>query len=119
MKHSTGRITRSQELRFERMREIGCIACWKEGHRDLICGASENHHLNFDGKAGQRRLGHDFSIPLGQWHHQGIPKPGIRPENMALLFGPSLRLQSKKFRETYGSDSELLAETNRLIGEQT
>ncbi len=37
---------------------------------------------------------------------------------MESMYGPSLRLSSKRFHEEFGSDDELLWKTNELICEQ-
>ncbi len=117
MKKSTGKPTKAQVERFEALKELGCIACIKTlGIRALHCGPTEIHHLNLGGKAGQKRLGHDFTIPLGPWHHRAVLALGWTSSESARFYGPSLAKQSKAFRERYGSDGELLAEVNKLIG---
>jgi hypothetical protein len=95
-------ITAAHKARWSRFPAIGCLACRKEG---LANPNTQVHHLNVGGKAGQKRRGHDFTIPLCPWHHQGH---GFGP-------GPSLAKQSKAFRAAYGTDDELLAWTNELI----
>ncbi len=118
MKKSTGKPTKAQVERFEALKELGCIACRK---RTVIhamhCGPAEIHHLNLGGKAGQKRRGHDYTIPLCAWHHRG---KGYDPMMLSFMLpldiGPSLAKQSKAFRERYGTDDELLAEVNKLIG---
>ncbi len=112
MKKSTGKPTKAQVERFEAMQEIGCIACRKMGNR----GGAEIHHLNLGGKAGQKRRGHDFTIPLCAWHHRGVPMPGLSVAWTTLNRGPSLSTQSRLFRAAFGTDDELLAEVNKLIG---
>jgi hypothetical protein len=114
MRKSTGKPTKSQAKRFERFNAIGCIACRKTGN--LFCGPVEAHHLNLGGRAGQKRRGHDYTIPLGQWHHRGLTLPGRTLTDMREVFGPSLARQSKAFREFFGSDDQLLAEVNQLLG---
>ena len=112
MKKSTGKPTEDQAKRLETISRLRCVACWDSGR---VCGHTEVHHLNLDGKAGQKRRGHDFTIPLGRWHHQGIPLNGFTSEQMRLFFGPSLKLHSREFRAEYGSDDELLAKVNQLL----
>jgi hypothetical protein len=87
-----------------------CIACQIEGCRQPM--KTTEHHLNLDGKAGQKRRGDEYSIPLCEWHHHGYPAKGEKADTMAHQFGPSLALSSKMFRFTYGSDDQLLALTN-------
>jgi hypothetical protein len=104
------RITKAHAERFEAIKSLGCLACRKL-NLPMFCGPIEAHHL----LSGGRRRGHDQCIPLGKWHHQGIPWRTLTTKQMAEAFGPSLRLQSKLFHETFGSDDELLAEAERLI----
>lgn len=102
---------RAREHRFRRLKELGCVACWKAGKPNV---PAEIHHLNLGGKAGQKRRGDEFTIPLCPWHHQGNPGE-LRAENAYLLIGPSLKLHSREFRSEFGSDDELLAKVNDLI----
>jgi len=101
--------------RFQRLTEMGCVACRKLGY---LCWPVEIHHLNLDGKAGQERRGDEFTIPLCAWHHQGNPGSRMTPKASETLFGPSLKLHSKRFRAEFGSDNELLALTNQWLEQQ-
>lgn len=80
------------------------------------CGQTEIHHLNGGGKAGQKRRGDEFTIPLGTWAHRGIPLAGWTAKQMEAAYGPSLARTSKKFRECYGSDEVLLIRANVALG---
>lgn len=102
------RATKAEKARFDKLSRILCVACWDTG---LCCGKTECHHL----LSGGRRRGHLFTVPLGKWHHQGIPLAGSDTTTMTKLYGPSLRLQSKAFHEAYGTDNELLAKVNDLL----
>jgi hypothetical protein len=109
-------LTPSQrEARFSALRELGCIACRLE-KAPILCGVTEIHHLTIGGYAGQKRRGDLETIPLGRWHHQGIPKVGRTSAHMEELYGPSYRFTSREFRKSYGSDDQLLARVNELIG---
>jgi hypothetical protein len=112
VKKSTGKPTKAQQDRFVRLRNIGCIACRKRG---FLCVVPEIHHCNLDGKAGQKRRGHDFTLPLCGWHHQGKPGPLWSAKFTKDLLGPSLKLQSRAFRQEFGTDDELLAEVNAML----
>lgn len=105
--------TTARDRRFGRIREIGCLASRKRGWFVL----PDVHHLNTGGHAGQKRRGDEFTIGLSPWHHRGIPIDGLTPEGCRRLLGPSLKLEPNAFRETFGSDDELLAEQNELIEE--
>jgi hypothetical protein len=114
VRKSTGKPTKAQALRFEKLKRLGCIACKKE---QTHSPTPDIHHLNLGGRAGQKRRGHDFTIPLCVWHHAGRRfRDDVSPLAFRLIYGPSLAKQSKLFREIYGTDDELLAETNKLIG---
>ena len=105
--------TKAQVKRFERMKMLGCIACRKYGVL-MYCGPIEAHHL----LSGGMRRGHSETVPLGRFHHRGMPLDGKTTKQMTEYFGPSLRLESKRFHEVFGDDSSLLAETNALLENQ-
>ena len=103
---------KAREHRFRRLKEIGCIASWLDG---LPGVPAEIHHLNMGGRAGNKRRGDEFTIPLSAWHHRGVPRDGYTVTQMRMLYGPSLALHSKAFRQRYGADDELLAKVDDLI----
>jgi hypothetical protein len=104
--------TNFAKARWSRFPGIGCIACRKGGKHNFN---TQVHHLNTGGRAGQKRRGDDFTIPLCAWHHQALP-PNGKTRKWALEFmGPSLALSSKAFRARYGTDEELLDFTNNLL----
>lgn len=113
MKHSTKRPNSTDQARFEMLKDLGCIACINEGVSPT-CGYPEMHHL----LSGNKRRGHDCTIPLGPWHHRGVrPAWSDSDEDAAQMYGPSLAKGSKPFHQAYGGDDELLAQVNRMIGE--
>lgn len=97
--------------RYQRIYEIGCLACRRLGYFN----SCQAHHLNEDGKAGQKRRGDAETIGLCPWHHVGEAIRGWTRAQCRRLLGPSLALESRAFRAEFGSDDELLAEENRLI----
>ena len=99
-------ITASDRKRFENFNVIGCICCKAEG---LYRVPVEAHHL----LSGNRRRGHQFSLPLCRWHHRG--ETMLTKDQATQTWGPSLADGSKPFHERYGSDDELLAKTNELL----
>jgi hypothetical protein len=98
---------KARELRFRRLKEIGCLACWMIGFPDVY---PEIHHQNLGEHAGQKQLGDEFTVPLCGWHHQGHG-----PASLYETLGPSLKLHTAEFREKFGSDETQLAKTNDLI----
>ena len=116
--HSTGRPTKAQASRFERMRELGCIACRigrSIGIPTAMFGSNglEIHHL----LSGGRRIGHDATICLCHYHHQAkflmFPDQGYCAH--ALIFGPSLEHEPNAFRMVYGREDAQLAYQNALL----
>lgn len=106
--------------RFDALRARGCICCLKNLADDVADGGDylatamyvEIHHLNGGGHHGQKRRGDEYTIALCPWHHRGQgPSKAYRQ-----LYGPSWAKGSKPFRAVYGTDDELLALANRLIG---
>jgi hypothetical protein len=103
---------RAREHRFRRLYEIGCLACFDEG---MPGAPAQIHHLNLGGRAGQKQLGDECTIPICPWHHQGHVHAGQTISSMTLQYGPSLAHQSKAFRAKYGTDTKLLARANDMI----
>lgn len=104
---STCKPTKREAERFALMRDFGCILCDMLG----IGRAGEIHHLTVGGKHGQKRRGHRFTICACEYHHRGVDW-----SDGTLNLGPSYALQPRAFRERFGSDDELLALQDELIG---
>lgn len=114
---STGAPTQAEAARIVACKEGPCIAC-KVRHE---AGHSPNgwsplygcdyHHM----KSGNIRRGHMEGIGLCAWHHRGVPDFDFTAPEMRRLAGPSLMDGSRLFRDTYGSDDELLAIQNRIL----
>jgi hypothetical protein len=102
---------RDKERRFSILREIGCIAC----RAMFRMSPAEIHHLNLGGKAGQKRRGDEYTIPLCGWHHRSAITTGFTATSMRKMCGPSLARESKEFRRLYGTDDYLLAKVNGLV----
>lgn len=98
---------RARELRFRRIKEIGCIACL----RHFLETPCEIHHLNTGGHAGHKRRGDEYTIGLCTYHHRGV---GSMPGGNK---GPSLALKPNSFRAFYGTDDQMLEEQNGLIAD--
>jgi hypothetical protein len=101
--------------RYERLRAIGCLCCIQNAAGEQYLAPLfpvEIHHLNGGGHHGQKRRGDLFTIPLCSWHHRGEGPAKEYTEH----FGPSWAKGSKPFRAEYGTDDELLAAANLMIG---
>jgi hypothetical protein len=115
---STGKATKAQAARWNDMRARGCVACHVNAVDHGLARASyaqglEIHHL----LSGGRRRGHDDTVCLCRYHHQGdiLPYPEAGYGEHAKRFGPSLGREPRRFREFYGSDDELLAYQNLML----
>jgi hypothetical protein len=53
---------------------------------------------------------------LFTFHHRGEPVDGYSTEWMTCMYGPSLALNKRAFVARYGTERELLAEVDKLIG---
>lgn len=100
--------------RTKLIKSMRCIACQLRGVYNQP-GETEEHHLNLGGKAGQKRRGHEYTVPLCTWHHRGIGDRNVDSKAMTALYGPSLARQPRLFREVFGTDDELLALTNEKL----
>lgn len=110
MKHSTGKPTKTEAARFDRMKELGlCVACYQRGERRFQ--PIDIHHL----LSGNRRIGHMATVSLCGWHHRGIPPFGWGDAEALADLGPSLANGSKPFRATFGTDAELLEIQNAIL----
>lgn len=101
-----------EQRRYQKLQGIGCICCGMRGRSSQ----ADIHHLNENGHAGQARRGDRYTIPLCPWHHRGVPLSGLDRRRTEVLCGPSLALSPRLFRETFGSDDDLLAATDARIG---
>lgn len=95
------------------VKRLPCLACEIEDVSQP--SPTEAHHLNEGGHAGQKRRGDEYQIPLCQWHHRGVAPRGMTRDVMTHLYGPSLALDSKQFRFSYGRDDDLLATTQHKL----
>jgi hypothetical protein len=114
MKSSQPSPTKAQSSRMGAIKVSGCMACLiNETRWQPRCDGegSDAHHL----LSGGRRRGHEYTIALCPWHHRSI-RPDDCPNDCYALhrYGPTVR-ESRMFRETYGTDDELLAKQNALI----
>jgi len=114
MKHSTTAPTKSEQARFDKLHDLGCIACRLNGFTHPT--VAEIHHF----LRGNKRIGHAATVPLCGWHHRAA-FDGTNEATMLALMGPSFHRHTREFRARYGDDAVLLARVNALIdnnGEQ-
>lgn len=116
---STGKPTAAQQRRFDRIKDpdpmtgAGCVVAHILGIGWLPAGI---HHFCIGGHHGQKRRGHDYTIGLNDWSHQGYVLPGWTKEQCERVLGPSFAKTPNEFRERFGTDDELLAIQNEVLG---
>jgi hypothetical protein len=92
---------KAELARFAKLQALGCLCCRKAGSGYR---APDIHHI----LSGGRRIGHMATIGLCEFHHR-IPSNGT-------VVGPSLADGSKRFEAHWGTQRELLAEVDLIIG---
>lgn len=99
-----GTPTKAQQARQDAQRAHGCAMCHLLGlsFRGLQqgmspCGPTRIHHLTTGDLHGQKQLGQDFTVALGDWHHQGILM-----ENTRSVFQPYGFLSTNEMRNRFG-----------------
>lgn len=85
-------MTKDEALHLDRVQQLGCIACWING---LYTPAEIHHVLD-----GNRRLGHNFVLPLCVPHHRGGGDGAGAPV--------SRHPYKKRFEQEFGTEQELL-----------
>lgn len=71
-----GSPTKAEQANQDAQRAHGCAACHLRGNV-RACGPVRVHHRTTGDLHGQKQLGHDATVALGDWHHQGVPLPGF------------------------------------------
>ena len=84
----------------------GCIACRKEGNYRQ----ADAHHILDTG----RRIDHAHTIPLCEWHHKAdnLFSDAHDADAMLSMVGPTLAKHEAEFVARYGTELELLKETD-------
>lgn len=119
--HSTGTPTKAEAARIVACKSGPCVACSiRRDQADCpswfcVTPGGDYHHL----LSGGIRRGHLFGVCLCAWHHRGVPEWGMSHRSMRDDYGPSLAEGSKPFHAAFGSDAELLAYQNALLGIET
>ncbi len=91
-----GPPTPEQQRRQDAARELGCVMCLLLGNL-RACGPVRIHHRTTGDLHGQKQLGQDAFVALGDWHHQGVLFEGETVDSMRRKFGPSLHHHKKSF----------------------
>jgi len=118
VKHSTGTPTAAEAARIVACKEGLCVACVIRSEHDdspqffMVHPGCDYHHL----LSGGRRIGHMAGVGLCGWHHRGLVNWGCTHQEMRAHYGPSLMDGSKTFHAAFGSDADLLARQDKMLG---
>jgi hypothetical protein len=107
------KATKAELAHLAAVKRLPCLACRKQWRAQP--SITEGHHV----LSGGKRRGHMYVVPLCRWHHQSELSLGFTKDAMTVVYGPSLANGSKPFHEAFGSDLELLAETEQLLAKQS
>jgi hypothetical protein len=114
------RPTKAEGLRIVKAKFGPCVVClrWARMGRmpetDVMQGGDYHHP-----KSGNVRRGHRLGFCNCPWHHRGVPSTGWTSARMRSHFGPSLMDGSRLFHTTYGSDDDLIALQDEILGEES
>lgn len=97
------------------VKRLPCLACQKQRCEQPF--VTEVHHL-VDKGYREHSGGDEATIPLCVWHHRGIQLEGHTEAGMRDRFGPSLFHTKRQFVAQYGSERDLLAETDQHLEAQ-
>lgn len=96
----------SDEKRYDQLQRLGCVPC-----RTLhIFSQIDVHHI-----VEGYRLGNKFTLPLCPWHHRGMPPDDWSNSDAAAHYGPSMKHSKGAFVERFGTERQLLEQTDELI----
>lgn len=115
---STTTPTAAEAARIVACKEGLCVACviWSEMPESpwnlMVYPGCDYHHL----LSGGRRRGHMFGVGLCPWHHRGLVGFGCTHDEMRSHYGPSLAEGSKPFHAMFGSDEDLIARQDQMLG---
>lgn len=92
-----GNPTKAQQAHQDLQREHGCAMCLLLGFARDACGPVRVHHRTTGDLHGQKQLGQDATVGLGDWHHQGVLFEFDTVDSMRGRFGPSLHHHKRDF----------------------
>lgn len=92
-----GNPTKAQQAHQDLQRAHGCAMCLLLGLERDACGPVRVHHRTTGDLHGQKQLGQEHTVGLGDWHHQGIPLSGLQEDGMRTQYGPSLYHHKRAF----------------------
>lgn len=109
-------FTKLDRARIRKLHDLGCIVTAL--HFGRIGQPGDIHHILSGGR--RYRDQHQHTICLRPWYHRGVPPKDNNGRQLTVkqatrLFGPSMALDKKAFEAQFGSELDLLEDTNLLI----
>ncbi|ARQ13135.1 hypothetical protein NXC12_PD00022 (plasmid) [Rhizobium etli] len=95
----------SDRQHLSRVAALGCIVVFPDSG-ERCCSPAEIHHPR-DGQGMGQRADHSQAIPLCFNHHSA---------QSPLPYGHAIHKGTKTFESVYGTEAELLARTDELLG---
>lgn len=105
-------LTKADEVRRAKIHAGNCMACEQRGIDLTGSGYVQWHHLEGKTKPGC----HQKTVGLCFWHHQARLMYSDTHAYSRAFYGHSLHEGSKPFHAEFGSDAELLARQNAILG---
>lgn len=105
-------LTKADLARREAIHAGNCMACAQIGEDLTNSGYVQWHHT-----AGKKH--HQLTCGICLWHHMARPMFVLSHQECRDRFGPSLAEGSKPFHQRFGTNAELLARQNALLGIDT
>lgn len=112
MKPRSEKATPGEQLRYAALKSMLCICCRKV---NKYAGRPDIQHIT----SGGRRIGNEATYPICKWHHQSYIPVGFGLKNSTEateMFGPSFAKSKREFEEFFGTEEQLLAQTNKYLG---
>jgi hypothetical protein len=99
-RRAIGAPSAEQQAHQDAQRAKGCAMCLLLGLARDACGPVRVHHRTTGDLHGNKQLGQDATVALGDWHHQGVLKPELPTvAGMLAHYGPSLAHHKRAFLE--------------------
>lgn len=93
-----GAPTKAEQAQQDSQRAHGCAMCLLLGLAKDACGPVRVHHRTIGDLHGNKQLGQDCTVALGDWHHQGVLMSQFPTvSGMLANFGPSLHHHKRAF----------------------
>jgi hypothetical protein len=117
MNHSGPAPTKREAARIVAAKEGPCMACLVlqeagDISEEMVVVGCDYQHMT----RGGIRMGHRWGYALCIWHHRGRLWGQWTHRKLRATYGPALSEGSKPFYLRFGSDEQLLARQDALLG---